>query len=135
MDAFGRPFCSTTQLRGRSRGIFVRILSVVRPLYLSLLPLEEFGFSLHKGAFRDAIALRYGWLPQHTPTTCTCGTNFSVEHALSCHPAPREDSPPSGTMRLGTSPPTSSRKSATMCPSSQRYSPHWGGTLWYLCHH
>ena len=52
--------------------------------WLTSLPLEEFGFSLHKGAFRDAIALRYGWLPQHTPTTCTCGTNFSVEHALSC---------------------------------------------------
>ena len=49
---------------------------------LTSLPLEEFGFSLHKGAFRDAILLRYGWLPQHTPTTCT--TNFSVEHALSC---------------------------------------------------
>ena len=52
--------------------------------WLTSLPLEEFGFSLHKGAFRDAIALRYGWLPQHTPTTCTCGTNFSVEHVISC---------------------------------------------------
>jgi len=26
----------------------------------------------------------YGWQPLYTPTTCACGTNFSVEHALSC---------------------------------------------------
>jgi len=24
--------------------------------------IEEFGFTLHKGAFRDALALRYGWV-------------------------------------------------------------------------
>ena len=52
--------------------------------WLTSLPLEEFGFSLHKGTFRYALALRYGWQPLHTPTTCACGTNFSVEHALSC---------------------------------------------------
>ena len=28
--------------------------------WLTSLPLEEFGFSLHKRAFRDALALRYG---------------------------------------------------------------------------
>ena len=47
-------------------------------------PLEEFGFSLHKGAFRDALALTYGWMPSNTPINCPCGTHFSVEHALSC---------------------------------------------------
>ena len=52
--------------------------------WLTSLPLAEFGFSLHKGAFRDALALRYGWLPSNTPTNCACGTNFSVEHSLSC---------------------------------------------------
>ena len=31
--------------------------------WLSVLPLEEFGFFLHKGAFRDALALQYGWNP------------------------------------------------------------------------
>ena len=40
--------------------------------------------SIHKGAFRDAIALRYGWLPSNIPSTCTCGKSFTVEHALSC---------------------------------------------------
>ena len=52
--------------------------------WLTALPLEEFGLTLHKGAFRDAISLRYGWQPLHTPSTCPCGTNFTVEHALSC---------------------------------------------------
>ena len=49
--------------------------------WLTTLPLEEFGFTLHKGAFCDAIALRYGWQPS---SSCACGANFSVEHALSC---------------------------------------------------
>ena len=31
--------------------------------WLGVLPLTEFGFSLHKGAFQDALALRYGWTP------------------------------------------------------------------------
>ena len=52
--------------------------------WLTSLPLEEFGFSVHKGAFRDALSLKYGWLPSNTPTDCACGTHFSVEHSLSC---------------------------------------------------
>ena len=35
-DTFDRPFCQTAIPRGRSRAFFVRILSVDRPLYLSL---------------------------------------------------------------------------------------------------
>ena len=52
--------------------------------WLSVLPLEEYGFALHKGAFRDALALRYGWSPVNAPLNCACGTHFSVEHVLSC---------------------------------------------------
>ena len=48
------------------------------------MPLREYGFDLHKGAFRDAIALRYGRTPADLPTSCVCGSRFSVEHALSC---------------------------------------------------
>ena len=48
--------------------------------WLTSLPIEEFGFSLHKGAFWDALALRYGWPPLNLPVHCT----FSVQHALSC---------------------------------------------------
>ena len=53
--------------------------------WLTALPIEEFGFTLHKGAFRDALALRYGWCPTMTPSHCACGQPFSVSHALSCH--------------------------------------------------
>ena len=52
--------------------------------WLTVLPVDEFGFTLHKGAFRDALALRYGWSLHHIPHTCPCDTTFSVEHALSC---------------------------------------------------
>lgn len=52
--------------------------------WLSAIPLERHGFSLHKGAFRDAIALRYGWPLQHLPQHCACGQPFSVDHALIC---------------------------------------------------
>jgi len=50
--------------------------------WLTSLLLEDYGFSLHKAAFRDAMALRYGWLPSNTPTNCACGSHFTVEHAL-----------------------------------------------------
>ena len=39
---------------------------------------------MHKGAFHDAIALRYDWPPPRTPVSCDCGSKFSLEHALSC---------------------------------------------------
>ena len=52
--------------------------------WLSTLPIEEHGFALHKGAFRDALCLRYGWRPTHLPSHCICGRQFTVEHALNC---------------------------------------------------
>ena len=52
--------------------------------WLTALPIDEHGFALHKTAFRDALALRYGWLPPHLPTSCACGKTFSLEHILSC---------------------------------------------------
>ena len=52
--------------------------------WLTALPIEQFGFHLHKRDFRDALALRYGWLPSQAPTHCTCGKSFTVKHALSC---------------------------------------------------
>ena len=38
--------------------------------WLTSLPIKEHGFCLHKSAFVDALALRYGWAPSRTPTTC-----------------------------------------------------------------
>ena len=52
--------------------------------WLSTLPIAEHGFALHKGAFRDAICLRYGLKPPHLPAQCICGKRFTVDHALSC---------------------------------------------------
>ena len=52
--------------------------------WLSVLPIREFGFTLHKRHFVDALCLRYGWLPVDLPVHCVCGEKFSVEHALSC---------------------------------------------------
>ena len=54
--------------------------------WLNVLPIEEHRFSLHKGAFRDRLCLRYSWKPDGLPATCTCGQHFDVEHALSCNP-------------------------------------------------
>ena len=35
-------------------------------------------------SLHDALALRYGWIPDTLPTKCACGSSFSVEYALSC---------------------------------------------------
>ena len=48
------------------------------------MPLEEHEFYLHKGAFWDAIALRYNWPLSRLPTSCACGASLSVEYTLSC---------------------------------------------------
>ena len=53
-------------------------------VWLTSRPIEEHGYFLHKGAFRDAIALRYGWRPEGMPSTCVCGKANDVSHALSC---------------------------------------------------
>ena len=52
--------------------------------WLATLPIAEHGFALHKGAFRDALCLRYGWRPLHLPSHCICGHSYTIEHALIC---------------------------------------------------
>ena len=52
--------------------------------WLVALPIESHDFALHKSAFRDGICLRYGWQPPLLPTTCACGTSFTIDHALNC---------------------------------------------------
>ena len=52
--------------------------------WLTSLPIQEFGFCLHKRAFADVLALRYGWQPSSTPMHCVCGSSFTVQHGLSC---------------------------------------------------
>ena len=53
-------------------------------IWLTALPIDTHGFALHKLAFRDALSLRYGWAFENTPSHCSCGHPFCVEHALSC---------------------------------------------------
>lgn len=53
-------------------------------VWLSALPIKEHGFDLHKGSFRDAICVRFGWTPPQLPTSCVCGKSFDVDHALVC---------------------------------------------------
>ena len=53
-------------------------------IWVVALPIAEHNFTLHKGSFRDARCLRYGWKPSRMPSHCVCGCNFSVEHAFSC---------------------------------------------------
>ncbi len=52
--------------------------------WLTAVPLERHGFVLHKGAFRDALCLRYGWMPERLPTKYECRSAFSINHALNC---------------------------------------------------
>ena len=40
------------------------------------LPVAEFGFTLHKSAFRDTLCLWYGWQPSRVPLNCDCGSQF-----------------------------------------------------------
>jgi hypothetical protein len=52
--------------------------------WLSALPLQDQGFNLNKGEFRDALSLRYGWQLKNTPHYCRCGKSFSTDHAMTC---------------------------------------------------
>ena len=52
--------------------------------WLTALPLAKYNFSLSKSEFRDAIYMRYGWLPDRLPAKCVCSENFTIDHALSC---------------------------------------------------
>jgi hypothetical protein len=52
--------------------------------WLAVLPLEEYGFTLNKGEFRDALNLRYGKNLRGLPSKCPCGHAYNVNHALNC---------------------------------------------------
>ena len=52
--------------------------------WLSTLPLEDQGFTLNKGEFRDALAIRYNSELRGLPTKCPCDKPFSINHAMDC---------------------------------------------------
>lgn len=47
-------------------------------------PMHDHSTVLHKGEFRDAVYLRYGWEPLNLPETCGCGKPFNAVHAMEC---------------------------------------------------
>jgi len=59
--------------------------------WLSVLPVNEHGFALHKGTFWDALCLcyAYGWLPSGLPTqcACACGKRLLVQRLSSKYQA------------------------------------------------
>ncbi len=65
--------------------------------WLTALPLSEHGFTLHKGAFQDALALSYGWNPTNTSSNCDCVAEISLLNML--YHVPKEVSRLSGTTR------------------------------------
>ena len=52
--------------------------------WLTTLPISEHGFALHKGAFKDTLCLRHGWIPSMLPANCIYNKEFTINHALSC---------------------------------------------------
>ena len=53
-------------------------------IWLTSRPIKRHGFTLTKGVFRDGIHARYNWLSPGLPSSCSCGSAFSMSHALSC---------------------------------------------------
>ena len=53
-------------------------------MWLTVLPLQQHGFSLCKSEFCDALCLRYGWCPPYLADFCPCGEKFTIGHSLSC---------------------------------------------------
>ena len=51
---------------------------------LTLLPIEEHGFTLTKNEFKDAIHLRYNKTLKGIPSLCPCGQNYDVIHVMNC---------------------------------------------------
>ena len=52
--------------------------------WLTTLPLEEYGFTLNKQEFYDAISLRYGFPINKIAKQCVCGQPNSINHCLIC---------------------------------------------------
>ena len=53
--------------------------------WVTTLPIDDHGFFLHNGDFRDALCLCYGWPVAGLPHKCCCGSVFSIDHTRTCH--------------------------------------------------
>ena len=52
--------------------------------WLSTLPLNDQGYTLNKGEFRDALAIRYNKELRGLPSKRPCGLPYNLIHALNC---------------------------------------------------
>ena len=52
--------------------------------WLSVLPLQDQGFHMHKQEFWDAVHLRYGWKLANTSSHYVCGSPFTPDLAMIC---------------------------------------------------
>ena len=52
--------------------------------WLTRLPIAGYGFELSKQQFWNSIYLRYGWEISKLSTTCPCGSEFDIQHSMSC---------------------------------------------------
>ena len=52
--------------------------------WVTAIPLYDHSTVLHKGEFRDAMRLRYGWDLEGLQGYCGCGHEFDVQHAMQC---------------------------------------------------
>ena len=50
--------------------------------WLNALPLNDHGFHLTKGEFRDALSVRYDWPLKNISRLCACGNPFSIDHSM-----------------------------------------------------
>ena len=50
--------------------------------WLAALSIESHEFALHKGTFKDALAVSYGWESINLSAVCACGSRFNPGHAL-----------------------------------------------------
>jgi hypothetical protein len=49
------------------------------------LPLKQYGFSLSRTQFTDSLLMRYRLPLTGLPSTCVCGSPFSLDHSQICH--------------------------------------------------
>jgi hypothetical protein len=73
-----------TNLQPRSRKAVELACEKGASSWLTVLPIKDLGYDLNKQEFRDAIKMRYNWELSDLPTTCVCGDQFNIDHAMIC---------------------------------------------------
>ena len=62
--------------------VYISPLIMITSFQVIIITLEEHGFILNKGEFRDAVSLRYNKKLRGLPSKCPCGQNYNETRAL-----------------------------------------------------